>query len=231
MEGNLLQQLFNYYVTNFDYLWDLFFKHLLMSVYGVLFAALIGIPLGILLARYTKLSGFVITIANIIQTVPVIAMLAILMLVMGLGSETVVLTVFLYALLPIIKNTYTGIASVDANIKDAGKGMGMTRNQVLRMIELPLSVSVIIGGIRIALVVAIGIVAVGSFIGAPTLGDIVIRGTNATDGTTFILAGAIPIAIIAIVIDVLLRFLEKRLDPTTRHRKNQSNHRPQSINM
>ena len=104
------------------------------------------------------------------------------------------------------KNTYTGIASVDANIKDAGKGMGMTRNQVLRMIELPLSVSVIIGGIRIALVVAIGVVAVGSFIGAPTLGDIVIRGTNATDGTTFILAGAIPIAIIAIVIDVLLRF-------------------------
>ncbi|HDJ3641817.1 TPA: ABC transporter permease [Staphylococcus aureus] len=191
MEGNLLQQLFNYYVTNFGYLWDLFFKHLLMSVYGVLFAALIGIPLGILLARYTKLSGFVITIANIIQTVPVIAMLAILMLVMGLGSETVVLTVFLYALLPIIKNTYTGIASVDA----------------------------------------IGVVAVGSFIGAPTLGDIVIRGTNATDGTTFILAGAIPIAIIAIVIDVLLRFLEKRLDPTTRHRKNQSNHRPQSINM
>ncbi|HEJ8539469.1 TPA: ABC transporter permease [Staphylococcus aureus] len=231
MEGNLLQQLFNYYVTNFGYLWDLFFKRLLMSVYGVLFAALIGIPLGILLARYTKLSGFVITIANIIQTVPVIAMLAILMLVMGLGSETVVLTVFLYALLPIIKNTYTGIASVDANIKDAGKGMGMTRNQVLRMIELPLSVSVIIGGIRIALVVAIGVVAVGSFIGAPTLGDIVIRGTNATDGTTFILAGAIPIAIIAIVIDVLLRFLEKRLDPTTRHRKNQSNHRPQSINM
>lgn len=178
-----------------------------------------------------KIHKTLITIANIIQTVPVIAMLAILMLVMGLGSETVVLTVFLYALLPIIKNTYTGIASVDANIKDAGKGMGMTRNQVLRMIELPLSVSVIIGGIRIALVVAIGVVAVGSFIGAPTLGDIVIRGTNATDGTTFILAGAIPIAIIAIVIDVLLRFLEKRLDPTTRHRKNQSNHRPQSINM
>ncbi|WP_256062036.1 ABC transporter permease subunit, partial [Staphylococcus aureus] len=128
------------------------------------------------------------------------------------------LTVFLYALLPIIKNTFTGIASVDANNKDAVKGMGMTRNQVLRMIELPLSVSVIIGGFRIALVVAIGVVAVGSFIGAPTLGVIVIRGTNATDGTTFIFAGAIPIAIIAIVIDVLFRFLEKRLDPTTRHR-------------
>ncbi len=144
-----------------------------MSVYGVLFAAIVGIPLGIIIARYKKLSWTIITIANIIQTVPVIAMLAILMLVMGLGPTTVVVTVFLYALLPIIKNTFTGIVGVDENIKDAGKGMGMTRNQVLRMIELPLALSVILGGLRIALVVAIGVVAVGSFIGAPTLGDIV----------------------------------------------------------
>ncbi len=166
------------------------FQRLLMSVYGVLFAALIGIPLGILLAS-TKLSGFVITIANIIQTVPVIAMLAILMLVMGLGSETVVLTVFLYALLPIIKNTYTGIASVDANTKDAGKGMGMTRNQVLRMIELPLSVSVIIGGIRIPFGCCDRCCCRWIIYRRLTFGDIVIRGTNATDGTTFILAVAI----------------------------------------
>ncbi|PHK48924.1 ABC transporter permease [Staphylococcus edaphicus] len=219
MEGNLLQQLVEYYSVNFGYLWDLFIKHLLMSVYGVLFAAIVGIPLGIIISRYKKLSWTIITIANIIQTVPVIAMLAILMLVMGLGPTTVVVTVFLYALLPIIKNTFTGIVGVDENIKDAGKGMGMTRNQVLRMIELPLSLSVILGGLRIALVVAIGVVAVGSFIGAPTLGDIVIRGTNATDGTTFILAGAIPIALIAILIDLFLRFLEKRLDPSNKTNK------------
>lgn len=158
------------------------------------------------IAKYKRLSWPIITIANIIQTVPAIAMLAILMLAMGLGPTTVVVTVFLYSLLPIIKNTYTGIVEVDDNIKDAGKGMGMTGNQILRMIELPLSLSVIIGGIRIALVVAIGIVAIGSFIGAPTLGDIIIRGTNSTDGTTFILAGAIPIALIAIIIDIGLRF-------------------------
>lgn len=221
MKGNLIQQIYEYYTMNFGYLWDLFIKHLLMSVYGVLFAAIIGIPIGILIARYSKLSWIVITIANIIQTVPVIAMLAILMLVMGLGPTTVVITVFLYALLPIIKNTFTGIQDVDANIKDAGKGMGMTQNQVLRLIELPLSLSVIIGGLRIALVVAIGVVAVGSFIGAPTLGDIVIRGTNATDGTTFILAGAIPIALIAILIDIGLRALEKKLDPANRTKKPQ----------
>lgn len=226
MSGNLLQQLGEYYSTNFGYLMDLFLKHLLMSVYGVLFASIIGIPIGIFIARFSKLSWIVITIANIIQTVPVIAMLAILMLVMGLGPNTVVFTVFLYALLPIIKNTYTGIQGVDDNIKDAGKGMGMTNNQVLRMIELPLSLSVILGGIRIALVVAIGVVAVGSFIGAPTLGDIVIRGTNATDGTTFILAGAIPIALIAVIIDVVLRLLEKRLDPTQNTKRN----KPQGIN-
>ena len=226
MSGNLLQQLGEYYSTNFGYLMDLFLKHLLMSVYGVLFASIIGIPIGIFIARFSKLSWIVITIANIIQTVPVIAMLAILMLVMGLGPNTVVFTVFLYALLPIIKNTYTGIQGVDDNIKDAGKGMGMTSNQVLRKIELPLSLSVILGGIRIALVVAIGVVAVGSFIGAPTLGDIVIRGTNATDGTTFILAGAIPIALIAVIIDVVLRLLEKRLDPTQNTKRN----KPQGIN-
>ncbi|WP_322555935.1 ABC transporter permease [Staphylococcus haemolyticus] len=215
MNGNLFEQLISYYQTNSGYLFELFINHFLMSVYGVLFASIIGIPLGIIIARFGKLSGVIITLANIIQTVPVIAMLAMLMLVIGLGINTVIFTVFLYALLPIIKNTYTGIKEVDINIKDAGKGMGMTRNQVLRMIELPLSLSVIIGGIRIALVVAIGVVAVGSFIGAPSLGDVVIRGTNATDGTLFILAGALPIVVIVILIDIILRLAEKKLDPAT----------------
>lgn len=215
MNGNLFEQLISYYQTNSGYLFELFINHFLMSVYGVLFASIIGIPLGIIIARFGKLSGVIITLANIIQTVPVIAMLAMLMLVIGLGINTVIFTVFLYALLPIIKNTYTGIKEVDINIKDAGKGMGMTRNQVLRMIELPLSLSVIIGGIRIALVVAIGVLAVGSFIGAPSLGDVVIRGTNATDGTLFILAGALPIVVIVVLIDIVLRLVEKKLDPAT----------------
>lgn len=228
MKGNLLSSLYEYYTLNFGYLMELFFKHLLMSIYGVLFACIIGIPIGILISRYTKLSWPIITIANIIQTVPAIAMLAILMLALGLGPNTVVFAVFLYALLPIIKNTYTGITEVDYNIKDSGKGMGMTKNQVMRMIELPLSLSVIIGGIRIALVVAIGIVAIGSFIGASTLGDIIIRGTNSTDGTVYILAGAIPIALIAIIIDLGLRFLEKKLDPTTKNKKREN--QVQSIN-
>lgn len=231
MSGNIIADFFNYFAVNGGYIFELFLDHLMMSVYGVLFASIVGIPIGILIARYSKISGFVITLTNIIQTVPVIGMLAILMLVMGLGNNTVVLAVFLYALLPIVKNTYTGLVSVDHNIIDAGKSMGMTRNQILRMIELPLALSVIIGGLRIALVVAIGVVAVGSFIGASTLSDIIIRGTNASDGTVFILAGAIPIAIIAVIIDIGLRLLERKLDPTNKKKaKSETEPEVQSIN-
>lgn len=231
MTGNVITDFFNYFIVNGGYIFELFFNHLLMSIYGVIFASAVGIPIGILIARFSKLSGVIITLTNIIQTIPVIAMLAIMMLVMGLGNTTVVVTVFFYALLPIVKNTYTGISNVDSNIKDAGKSMGMTRNQVLTMIELPLALSVIIGGLRIALVVAIGVVAVGSFIGATTLSDIIIRGTNASEGTVFILAGAVPIAIIAVLVDIGLRLLERRLDPTRRKKaKSETNPRVQTIN-
>ena len=217
--GNVLTQLIEYYKYNGGYIFQLFLDHLLISVYGVLFAIIVGIPLGIIIARYSKLSGFIITLANIIQTVPALALLAILMLVMGLGSNTVVMTVFLYALLPIIKNTYTGIKNVDSGIKDAGKGMGMTSKQVLTMVELPLSLSVMIGGIRIAFVIVIGVTAIGSFIGSSSLGDIIIRGTNATDGTSLILAGAIPTALLAVLSDIVLGYIERKLDPTKRKQK------------
>ncbi|MBP5845578.1 ABC transporter permease subunit, partial [Lactiplantibacillus plantarum] len=108
------------------------------------------------------LSATVIAIANVIQTIPSLAMLSIIMIGLGLGVNTVIVTVFLYALLPIIKNTYTGMQNVSASILDSGKGMGMTRWQLLRMVELPLSLSVIMAGLRNALVLAIGITAIGT---------------------------------------------------------------------
>ncbi|MBC9788000.1 ABC transporter permease [Carnobacterium maltaromaticum] len=210
---NMLQQLIYYFQQNGAYVFSQFMRHFLISIYGVLFAAIIGIPLGIWIAKHYKMSGWVIGMANVIQTVPSLAMLSILMLGLGLGVNTVIVTVFLYSLLPIIKNTYTGIRSVDHNILDSGKGMGMTKFQILYMVELPLSMSVIMAGIRNALVVAIGITAIGSFIGAGGLGDIIIRGTNATDGTAIILAGALPTAAMAIISDLFLGFLERKLDP------------------
>ncbi|MEK4130124.1 ABC transporter permease [Solibacillus sp. FSL W8-0474] len=213
------EQLFYYFKENGLYVLELFFTHFYISVYGVLLAALIGIPIGIFIAKNMKLAGFIITLANIIQTIPALALMAMIMLVLGLGKSTVIATVFLYSLLPIIKNTYTGITTINKSLTDAGRGMGMTRRQILYMIELPLSLSIIITGIRIALVIAIGITAIGAFIGAGGLGDIIIRGTNATDGTAIILAGAIPTALMAVIVDIGLGWLERRFDPEKRQKR------------
>ncbi|ANK61756.1 ABC transporter permease [Loigolactobacillus backii] len=213
---NIVQQLFYYFAHNGMYVLSQFDRHFLISIYGVVFAAIVGIPIGIFIAKHRKLSGWVIGIANVIQTVPSLAMLSLIMLALGLGVNTVIVTVFLYALLPIIKNTYTGMLNVNADVLDAGKGMGMTRVQILRLIEIPLSLSVIMAGIRNALVLAIGITAIGSFVGAGGLGDIIIRGTNATNGGAIILAGALPTALMAIISDSVLGFFERKFDPTNK---------------
>ena len=210
---NVFQQFFYYFQENGSYIFAQFIRHFLISIYGVLFAAVVGIPVGIMISRRRKLANWVI---RFIQTIPSLAMISILIIGLGLGVNVVIVTVFLYSLLPIIKNTYTGMIQVDKNILDVGKGMGMTARQRLFMVELPLSVSVIMAGIRNALVVAIGITAIGAFVGAGGLGDIIIRGTNATEGTSIILAGALPTALMAIITDWLLGILERRLDPASR---------------
>ncbi|EIV0406616.1 ABC transporter permease [Listeria monocytogenes] len=214
-----LKQLIDYYQTNGSYVMEEFWRHFLMSAYGVIFAAIIAIPLGVYIARKKRLAGWVIQIANIIQTIPALAMLAVLMLIMDLGTNTVVLSLFLYSLLPILKNTYTGIRNVDGALLESGKAMGMTKWQVLRLIEMPLALSVIMAGIRNALVIAIGVAAIGTFVGAGGLGDIIVRGTNATNGTAIILAGAIPTAVMAILADVLLGWVERTLNPVKNKRK------------
>ena len=203
-EMNMLQQLLYYYRENGSYVFEQFTRHFLISIYGVLFAAIVAIPLGFWIARNKKLADWIIGAANVIQTIPSLALLSLLMLGLGLGSDTVIATVFLYSLLPIIKNTYTGVRNVDAALLDTGKGMGMTRMQLTYLVELPLSLSVIMAGLRNALVVAIGITAIGTFIGAGGLGDIISRGVNATNGTAIILAGAIPTALMAVLADWLL---------------------------
>ena len=217
-EMGLWEQLWYYFNENGFYIWEQFVRHFLISIYGVLFAAIVGIPIGFWVSRNSKLADWVIGVANVIQTIPSLAMLSILMLGLGLGVGTVVTTVFLYSLLPIIKNTYTGVRNVDSNILDSGKGMGMTRFQLTYMVELPLSLSVIMAGIRNALVFGIGITAIGTFIGAGGLGDIITRGVNATDGGAIILSGAIPTALMAVISDIVLGAIEKKLDPTNKVR-------------
>nr|WGD93560.1 choline ABC transporter permease OpuBD [Bacillus subtilis] len=210
---NVLEQLMTYYAQNGSYVMDEFGRHFLMSAYGVLFAAVVGVPAGILIAHFRRLSAWVFAVTNVIQTIPALAMLAVLMLVMGLGANTVILSLFLYSLSPIIRNTYTGIISIEHAYLESGKAMGMTKFQVLRMVELPLALSVIMAGLRTALVIAIGITAIGTFVGAGGLGDMIVRGSNATNGTAIILAGAIPTAVMAVGADLLMAWIERLLNP------------------
>ncbi|GIN84500.1 glycine betaine/carnitine/choline transport system permease protein OpuCD [Heyndrickxia sporothermodurans] len=215
-----IKGILDYYSQNSVYVWEQFYRHFLMSAYGVLFAAIVAIPLGIMIARYRRLSTWVISLTNVIQTIPALAMLSVLMLVMGLGTNTVVLSLFLYSLLPILKNTYTGIVNVDRFLLESGRAMGMTKFQILTMVELPLSLSVIMAGLRNALVVAIGISTIGTFVGAGGLGDIIVRGTNVTNGSSIILAGAIPTALMAVAADFLMGWFERILSPVKKKKGN-----------
>jgi len=212
----LIDEIIKYYVLNSEYVFTQFIRHFLISIYGVFFASIIAIPLGCYLARRVKLAQWIISLANIIQTVPTLAMLSIVMLFLGLGVNTVIVSVFLYSLLPIIKNTYTGIRNVDENLLDAAKGMGMMKYQILWRVEIPLALSVIMAGIRNAIVIAIGITTIGTFIGAGGLGDIISRGINVSNGSAIILSGAIPTALMAIIADFAIGIVEKRLDPSRR---------------
>ena len=174
----LFEQLIYYMQQNGPYIFDQFLRHFLISIYGVVLAAIVGIPIGIFIERHRKLSNWVMSLANIIQTIPSMAMMSILMIVLGLGVNTVIATIFLYSLLPIIKNTYTGMANLSPGLRDIAKGMGMTSFQRLSKVELPLSMSVIMAGIRNALIVAIGITSIGTFIGAGGLGDVITGGSS-----------------------------------------------------
>lgn len=209
----MIRQFLEYYATNGAYVFEQFVRHFLISIYGVLFASMVAIPIGFYISRKYNLSQIVISLANILQTIPSLAMVSILMIVMGLGVNTVIMAVFLYSLLPIIKNTYTGVRNVDKNLVDVAKAMGMTKLQVIFKIELPLSISIIMAGVRNALVMAIGVTAIGTFIGAGGLGDIITRGINVSNGSAIILAGALPIALMAVISDIVLQRIEKLLDP------------------
>ncbi len=209
----MIRQFLEYYATNGAYVFEQFVRHFLISIYGVLFASMVAIPIGFYISRKYNLSQIVISLANILQTIPSLAMVSILMIVMGLGVNIVIMAVFLYSLLPIIKNTYTGVRNVDKNLVDVAKAMGMTKLQVIFKIELPLSISIIMAGVRNALVMAIGVTAIGTFIGAGGLGDIITRGINVSNGSAIILAGALPTALMAVISDIVLQRIEKLLDP------------------
>lgn len=210
----LLRETLAYYSLNGGYVLEQFWRHFLISVCGVLLASAVAIPTGFLIARRGRLARWIVGAANVIQTVPSLALMSILMLGLGLGARTVIATVLLYSLLPIVRNTCAGIRGIPPQVLDAARGMGMTALQTVLRVELPLALSVIMAGVRNALVVAVGVTTIGTFIGAGGLGDIVSRGVNVANGSAIIIAGALPTALMAVCADIVLGLMERGLDPT-----------------
>jgi osmoprotectant transport system permease protein len=190
-------------------------EHLWLVGWSTLFAMLIGIPLGILIAHRSQLDRPVLATANIIQTIPSLALFGFLLPVPWLGDRAdrlAILALTLYALLPIIRNTYAGIRGVDATVVEAGRGMGLTESQLLLQVELPLALSVILSGVRIAVVISVGLATIAAAIGAGGLGEFIFRGLAMVDNRV-ILAGAIPAAVLALLADFGMGWIEKRLRP------------------
>jgi osmoprotectant transport system permease protein len=190
-------------------------EHLWLVGVSTLLAVLVGIPLGIMIARWPRWNKPVLAGANIMQTIPSLALFGFLLPVPWLGERVdrlAILALMLYALLPVIRNTYTGIRGVDPAVVEAGRGMGMTDLQLLLWVELPLSLSVIFSGVRVAVVTSVGLATIAAFIGAGGLGEFIFRGV-AMVNNQLILAGAVPAAILALLADLSLGWIERRLRP------------------
>ncbi|MHA4810398.1 ABC transporter permease/substrate-binding protein [Flavitalea flava] len=183
-------------------------EHLGLTFISLIIAVLIGLPLGIYITRRKKAAGFVLGVAGILQTIPSIALLGFMIPLLGIGPIPAIAALFLYALLPIIRNTYTGINGVDPNVREAAMAMGMNRSQVLLKVELVLAFPVIMAGIRTATVINVGVGTLAAYIAAGGLGEFIFGGI-ALNNTNMILAGAIPAALLAIVLDFILSLVQK----------------------
>lgn len=206
---DFVTELGKYMVENFDVLLALSIEHILMVSYGIGLALIVGIPLGIIAAKYEKLAPIIIAVTNVFQLIPSLAMLAILMLYFGFGFKTIVIGLFLYSLLPIVKNTYVGIKEVDESIIEAGIGNGMTSLQLLMKIQFPLSLPFLMAGLRVAAVIAISVATMGPYIGAGGLGKEIISGISLQSDVK-IYAGAILATVMAIIADFVLGKIEKK---------------------
>lgn len=206
---NFITELTQYMIENSSELLSLTIEHIMMVVYGIALALLVGIPLGIIASRYQKLAPIIISTTNVLQLIPSLAMLAILMLYLGLGFQTMVIGLFFYSLMPIVRNTYVGIREVDPSIIEAGIGSGMTPLQLLGKIQFPLSIPFLMAGLRIASVIAVAVACIGPYIGAEALGKEIISGISLQSDVK-IYAGAIPATLLALIADFALGKMENK---------------------
>lgn len=205
-----MTEIWNFILTNQGEIVSQTLEHIGLTFVSLLIAVIIGIPLGLVSTRFEKVSGPVLGTVGVIQTIPSIALLGIMLPLLGIGALPAIVALFLYALLPIVRNTYSGIDEVDASVIEAARGMGMTSGQILRKVELPLAMPVIFAGIRTATVINVGVATLCALIGAGGLGEYIFRGI-ALNNATMIMAGALPAALLALGFDFVLGLIERNI--------------------
>jgi osmoprotectant transport system permease protein len=204
----LTQTLWSFMWEQSDKLLQQTFQHIGLTFISLLIAIVIGVPLGVFIARKLKFSSPVLGLAGILQTIPSIALLGFLIPLLGIGPKPAIVALLLYALLPIIRNTFTGIQQVDKEVKEAARALGMSQMQILMKVEFPLAMPVILAGVRTATVINVGVATLAAYIAAGGLGEFIFGGIS-LNNTNMILAGAIPAAMLALLFDFLLFRLQK----------------------
>lgn len=204
----MFQKVIELFISRYDFFLKLTLEHLRISAVSILIASILGLALGILISQYKKTSPIVLGITNFIYTIPSISLLGFLIPISGIGDTTAIIALTVYALLPIVRNTYTGICNIDSSIIEVAKGMGSTPFQILYKVKLPLAIPIIIAGLRNMAVMTIALTGIASFIGAGGLGVAIYRGIT-TNNSAMTVAGSLLIAILALVIDFIIGKVEK----------------------
>ena len=202
----------SYLIDNGGILVNKTFEHLYISVVALLLAMIVAIPLGILLSKREKLSKITLTVAGILQTIPTLAILALMIPLFGVGKTTAIIALFIYVLLPILNNTIVGVQNIDSNVKEAGRSMGMTNFQLMKDVELPLALPMILSGIRLSSVYVISWAALASYVGAGGLGDLIFNGLALYE-PMMIIVGTILVTVLALIVDLILAQIEKWIVP------------------
>lgn len=205
----------NFIIARHHLIYSALLQHITISSIAIFLSLILGVPLGIFIAYNKRFSKFFLSVAAVFQTIPSLALFGLIIPFLGIGIKPAIFVLFLYSLLPILTNTYIGITSIDPIFIEVGKSMGMTNFQILTLVQLPLSTSFIMGGIRISTVITIGTATIAALIGAGGLGEIIFRGI-ATSNNFLVLAGAIPTALLAIFANYTLGIFEKSLAPTSK---------------
>lgn len=212
MGGDDIMTLIEFFIANQKVILGCLIRHFELVGISVTTGMLVAVPLGIVLTRVRRIAPLVLNVAGMIQTIPGLVMLGFALLLFGIGLLPALLVLSIYAILPILHNTYTGITEVEKSYIEAARGIGMTDRQILLKVELPLALATIVGGIRNSTVFTVSWATLAGLIGAGGLGDLIWTGLS-TYNTNFILAGAVPSAIVAVILSGLIQLIQKKLTP------------------